>query len=89
VDNPEEAADLLLAAGEFPNPDLVRGSMAAIVEGGYMRDAGGAVGRIDAELFDGMARFLFDSGVLSDAGGVALEWPEDVSDWYDQGWMTR
>ena len=89
VDNPEEAADLLLAAGEFPNPDLVRGSMAAIVEGGYMRDAGGAVGRIDAELFDGMARFLFDSGVLSDAGGVALEWPGDVSDWYDQGWMTR
>ena len=89
VDNTEEAANLLLAAGEFPNPDLVRGSMAAIVEGGYMRDASGAVGRIDAELFDRMARFLFDSGVLSDAGGVALEWPGDVSDWYDQGWMTR
>ncbi len=87
ADHPEEAADLLIAAGDFPNPDLVRGSMRAIVQGGYLRDAGRPVGGIDPTRFAGMARFLFDAGVLKDATGSTLSWPGDVAGWHDQGWM--
>lgn len=89
ADHPEEAADLLIAAGDFPNPDLVRGSMQKIVEGDYLREGDTPVGRIDADRFAGMARFLFDSGVLRDADGASLEWPGDVLTWFDQGWRGK
>jgi ABC-type nitrate/sulfonate/bicarbonate transport system substrate-binding protein len=89
VDHPEEAAELLIAAGDFPNPELVRGSMEKIVAGGYMRDGNVPVGKIDADRFAEMARFLFGSGVLKDLSGASLEWPGDVADWFDQSWMVE
>lgn len=87
ADHPDEAARILIDAGDFPNPALVHGSMQAIVKGGYLRDGAVPVGTIDPARFDAMARFLFDSGVLKNAGGQALQWPGGVSDWFDQGWM--
>ncbi|MFY0634315.1 MAG: ABC transporter substrate-binding protein [Vannielia sp.] len=89
ADHPAEAADILIGAGEFQNPELVRGSMAALAEGAYIKSGTIPVGKIDPERFSGMARFLFDSGVLKGPGGAALTWPGDVSGWYDQGWMTK
>lgn len=89
ADHPDAAAEMLIAAGDFPNPDLVHGSMQALVQGGYLRDGETPVGRIDPQRFSAMARFLFDSGVLKDAGGAALAWPGDVSGWFDQGWMAE
>ncbi|WP_158967141.1 ABC transporter substrate-binding protein [Chachezhania sediminis] len=88
ADHPQEAAEILIAAGDFPNPDLVRGSMQAIADGGYLRDGDLPVGQIDPGRFAAMAQFLFESGVLKDAAGSTLEWPGDVSGWYDQGWMA-
>ncbi|WP_299364523.1 ABC transporter substrate-binding protein [uncultured Paracoccus sp.] len=87
ADNPEDAADLLIAAGDFPNRELVHGSMQAIVGGGYLRDGQVPVGRIDPARFQEMARFLYDSGVLKGADGAPLSWPGSVDDWHDQGWM--
>lgn len=89
ADHPEAAADLLISAGDFPNPELVHGSMRMIAQGGYLRDGERPVGGIDPERFTAMAQFLFDSEVLKDAGGQVLAWPGDVSDWYDQGWMAQ
>lgn len=89
VDHPEEAAQLVIAAGDFPNSELVRGSMQRIVEGGYLRDGDTPVGRIDSDRFAEMARFLFNSGVLTDSDGTKLEWPGDVAAWYDQSWMDE
>lgn len=89
ADHPEAAAQILIAAGDFPNPDLVHGSMKAIIEGGYLRNGDTPVGSIDPERFSAMARFLFDSGVLKDASGKGLEWPGDVSTWFDQGWRRQ
>ena len=86
--NPEAAAEILIGAGDFPNPDLVRGSMQAIVDGGYLVDGARPVGGIDADRFAATARFLFDSDVLKGPGGETLDWPGDVSGWYDQGWMA-
>ncbi|GHG32783.1 ABC transporter substrate-binding protein [Paracoccus aerius] len=89
ADHPDEAAQILIAAGDFPNPELVHGSMKAITEGGYLRDGDTPVGSIDPERFSAMARFLFDSGVLKDASGKALEWPRDVSTWFKQRWREQ
>jgi len=89
ADHPQKAADILIGAGDFPNPELVRGSMRAIVEGNYLRDGDVPVGRIDPERSAAMARFLFDSGVLKDAGGATLELPGDASGWHDQTWMAE
>lgn len=86
ADHPQEAADLLLKAGEFPRPELVEASMTAIIEGGWLRDEDGSIGRINPDRFTGMAKFLYDSGVLKDQSGQALVWPGDVSGWYDQSW---
>lgn len=87
ADHPAEAAEILIKAGDFPNPALVQGSMQAIVAGRYLRDGDTPVGQIDPDRFAAMARFLFDSGVLKDAGGAARVWPGDVSGWFDQRWM--
>ena len=89
ADNPGEAAEMLIAAGDFPNPDLVRGSMQAIVEGNYLRDGAAPVGWIDPARFEAMARFLYDSGVLKGADGAPLSWPGSVDDWHDQTWMDQ
>lgn len=89
ADHPAEAADILIAAGDFPNPALVHGSMQAIVDGGFLRDGETPVGQINPERFAAMAQFLFNSGVLKDADGSTLAWPGEVTSWYDQAWMTR
>ena len=89
AENPAEAAQILIDNGDFPNEDLVRGSMRVIDEGGYLTDGTTPVGQIDAQRFSTMAQFLYDSGVLRDADGQPLTWPGDVSGWYDQGWMAN
>ncbi len=89
ADHLDETAEMLIAAGEFPNPQLVHGSMDAIVEGGFLRDGDTPVGHIDADRFHETARFLFDSGVLRDTNGAPLDWPGDVSGRFDQSWMAE
>jgi ABC-type nitrate/sulfonate/bicarbonate transport system substrate-binding protein len=89
ADNPQEAAALMIAAGDFPNTALIEGSMQAIADGGFLRDGDTPVGTIDPVRFAAMARFLFDSGVLKDATGAPRVWPGDVSGWYAQDWMAQ
>ncbi len=88
ADNPQEAAEILIEAGDFPNEELVRGSMRVIDEGGHLTDGTTSVGWIDEDRLTAMARFLYDSGVLRGTDGQPLVWPGDVSDWFDQSWMT-
>ncbi len=89
ADHPAEAAKLMLAAGDFPNPALVEGSMTKLAGEGYLKAEGTPVGAIDPARLERMAKFLFDSGVLKNPEGAALEWPGTVADWYDQGWMAN
>lgn len=84
--NPAEAAEILIEVGDFPNEDLVRGSMRVIDEGGYLTDGTTTVGLIDPARLETMARFLYDSGVLRGADGEPRAWPGDVSSWFDQSW---
>lgn len=86
--NPQAAAEILIAAGDFPNEELVRGSMRVIDDGNYLTDGTTPVGQIDEERLTTMAQFLYDSGVLRGTDGEPLVWPGDVSDWFDQGWRA-
>lgn len=87
--NPDEAAEIMIVAGDFPNPDLVRGSMKLIAEGGFLRDGDTPVGRIDGARLQRMAQFLADNGVLKDGTGKTLSEPGDVSGWFDESWRGQ
>lgn len=89
ADNPAEAAEIMIEAGDFPNPDLVRGSMQVIADGGYLKEGDTPVGEIDGARLERMARFLADNGVLKDATGNVLDGPGDVSSWYDESWRDQ
>lgn len=87
--NPDEAAEIMIAAGDFPNPDLVRGSMKLIAEGGFLKDGDTPVGKIDGVRLQRMAQFLADNGVLKDGTGNTLSAPGDVSGWFDESWRGQ
>ena len=90
-DNPEEAADLLIAEtdGMLSNPELVHASMAALVQGGFLKDPGEPVGLIDDGLMTGITGFLFEAGILRDANGDVLEAMPDVSNWYTNRYLAQ
>lgn len=89
ADNPDEAAEIMISAGDFPNPDLVRGSMKLIAERGFLENGDTPVGRIDRARLQRMAQFLADNGVLKDDAGKILGEPGDVSEWFDESWRER
>ena len=89
--NPEEAAEILIGetAGMLSNPDLVRASMQALVEGGYLSDPGEPVGLIDEEMFENITGFLFEAGILNDETGRPLQAMPDVSAWYTNDLLAQ
>jgi ABC-type nitrate/sulfonate/bicarbonate transport system substrate-binding protein len=91
VDNPQAAAEILIeeTSGMLSNPDLVRASMDALVEGGYLQDAGEPVGLIDEAMIEDITAFLFSVGILRGADGRALETRPDVSSWFTNEYLRR
>ena len=70
ADHPDDAAAILVAQnpGVFDgSPDLPAASQRFLADGGYLRDAQGAVGRQTLERWQGYSGFLFDQGLLADA----------------------
>ncbi|MEQ8657101.1 MAG: ABC transporter substrate-binding protein [Hyphomicrobiales bacterium] len=89
--NPEEAADILIeqTSGMLTNPDLVRASMQALVEGGYLQDEGEPVGLIDDEMIANITAFLFEAGILRGENGQPLETMPDVSTWFTNAYLAQ
>lgn len=89
--NPDEAADILIAetAGMLSNPDLVRASMAALVDGGYLQDPNEPVGLIDDGMFANITDFLFSAGVMRNEDGAPLDVMPDVSPWYTNAYLSQ
>jgi len=89
--NPEAAADILIreTAGMLSNPELVHASMRALVEGGYLQDAGEPVGLIDKEMMRNINGFLFDAGILRDGDGNPLATRPDLSDWFTNEYLLQ
>ena len=84
AENPGKAADILIEAtgGMLANEALVHASMRALVEGDYLRDESGAVGRIDPTKIEAMGGFLHGAGILRDAEGDPLAERPDFSTWF-------
>lgn len=90
ANNSSEAAEILITetAGMLSNPDLVRASMAALVDGGYLQNPGEPVGLIDEEMFANITEFLFDADILRDANGQPLTEMPDVSTWFTNEFLS-
>lgn len=91
AENPNEAAEILIAqtAGMLSNPDLVRASMTALADGGYLQDEGEPVGLIDATMITNITTFLFEAGILRGEDGTPLEAMPDVSTWFTNDYLLR
>lgn len=91
AENPAEAADILIeeTSGMLTNPELVRASMQALIEGGYLQDEGEPVGLIDAQMIDNITTFLFEAGILRGEDGQPLETMPDVSTWFTNAYLAR
>lgn len=89
VEHPDEAADLLVAANPDAalDRDFVRASLAALIEGNYLRGADGAVGTIDPDKMEAVGRFLYAAGLLKDGDGNALAAMPDVSGYYTNQYL--
>lgn len=84
VENPQEAADILIAANSdvLTNHEQVHASMRALVEGNYLRTADGVIGTIDPEIMENVGNFLFEAGILVDGDGNAVGEKPDFSAYY-------
>jgi ABC-type nitrate/sulfonate/bicarbonate transport system substrate-binding protein len=91
ANNPQEAAEMLIAetSGMFTNPDLVRASMAALVDGGYLQDPGEPVGLIDGAMFANITGFLFEAGIMRGEDGRPLDVMPDVSSWFTNEYLSQ
>lgn len=75
ADDPNGAAAILVAQnpGVFDgSPELPGASQKFLAEGGYLRDASGAVGRQTLAQWQGYSGFLFDQGLLTGRDGKTL-----------------
>ncbi len=91
AENPDEAAEILIEAteGMLSNPELVRASMAALVEGDYLRAEDGTVGLIDPLKVEAIGAFLYEAGVLRDQDGEVLDEKPDFSTWFTNDVLAR
>ena len=91
ADNPDAAADILIEAtsGMLNNDALVRASMQALIDGGYLRDPGEPVGLIDEGMVRAIGSFLYQAGILRDGDGTVLAEEPDAADWVTNEFLMR
>lgn len=91
ANNPGDAAEIMIAetAGMMSNPELVRASMEALVDGGYLQDPGEPVGMIDSDMFTNITSFLFEAGIMRGEDGRPLAEMPDVSAWFTNDYLLR
>ena len=89
AESPEEAAEVLIEAteGMLSNPELIRASMQALVEGDYLMAEDGTVGTIDPAKVDAIGTFLFEAGILRDQDGEDLDTKPDLSTWFTNAYL--
>lgn len=89
VENPDEAADILVAANPDAalDRDFVRASLQALIEGHYLKGENGEVGTINATKMEAVGDFIFSAGILKDADGKPLTVAPDVSTYYSNDYL--
>ena len=83
ADDPALGAKLLTDAnpGVFTEPELVSRSQEMLAQR-YLKDPSGKVGTQNAATWSGFSGFLYDAGVLADAGGKPLTTRPDFATWF-------
>ena len=89
VANPDEAADILVAANPDAalDRDFVRASLQALIDGHYLKAENGAIGTIDPAKMDAVGTFLFDAGILKDGNGVVVTAKPDFTRYYSNAYL--
>lgn len=82
IANPQEAAEMLLAAAPELDAEVVRASMDVMIEGHYLAREDGTIGRFDDGMMIELGEFLFGAGALVDAEGATLAEKPDFSTYY-------
>ncbi|KKB86512.1 myristoyl transferase [Devosia limi DSM 17137] len=84
VANPDEAADILIAANSDVLTDraLIRASLQALIDGHYLQSADGVIGTIDPAKMDAIADYLFTAGILRDGNGNPVATRPDIAAYY-------
>ena len=90
VENPDEAADILVAANPEAalDRDFVRASLQALIDGHYLKGESGEVGTINAAKMEAVGEFIFRSGILKDGEGKPLTKAPDVSTYYSNEYLA-
>lgn len=84
VDQPEKAADIIIAANADVLTDraLIIASLKTLVDGNYLRTADGALGTFDPAKMEAIGAFMFQAGMLKDGNGIPLSTAPDFSTYY-------
>ena len=84
VANPDEAADILVAANSDVLTDraLIRASLQALIDGHYLQSADGVIGTIDPAKMEAIADYLFTAGILRDGNGNPVATRPDIAAYY-------
>ena len=90
AEHPAEAAADVVAAnpGTFPNPALVTESQQALVDGHYLTDSNGAVGRQSLDRWKAYAGFLFTNKLLTDGQGKPVTVEPDWSTYFTNDYLN-
>ncbi|WP_051266265.1 ABC transporter substrate-binding protein [Gulosibacter molinativorax] len=91
VENPTDAADILIAA----NPDtlgaaddLVHASAELLAEAGYLAVDERPIGAANPDTWDAFGSFLFDNGFLVDSAGEPVETEPDWDEYYTDEYLN-
>ena len=90
IDNPDEAADLLIAANKDALTDraLVRASLKALIDGKYLSGADGVIGTIDPSKFEAIGSYAYQAGILKAPGGKPLDVEPDLATYYTNNFLA-
>jgi ABC-type nitrate/sulfonate/bicarbonate transport system substrate-binding protein len=91
ADQPDAATDLLIGANGDALTDraLVRASMQALIDGHYLRNTEGVVGTLDPAKMEAIGAYLFDAGILKDAGGSAIKTKPDFASYFTNDFLAE
>ncbi len=90
ADNPDKAAELLVAAteGMLSDPELVKASMRALAEDHYLRSPEGAIGVMDPDKMAATMDYMFERDMLRDADGQVMGERPDPTAFYNNAFVA-
>lgn len=89
ADHPVEAADILIRGNQDVLTDdrLIRASLKALIDGNFLRDTDGTIGKMRPEAMAALGVFLFKAEILHDENGELLKEQPDFSAYFTNQYL--